>query len=549
MNPFLKLALLGWKNRLKASSLKSRLISVLLTVTLLAFSLALVLVGANARIERDFSNFASGLQMASLAVFLMLLMSNFACALAAFFGAQDVPLILALPVSRLRFMFGRGLVAIWNASWSTLFFIVPLLFGLLYGVNATLFQYLLAFLSLTILLLTTGLIGVLAAILFVNVVPMNRLLEFLGVVLAVIIMSIAWLTPEFPVGESYRGVRTLGMALLASESLDLLPSVAFAKGLSLIVRGEQAFDSLALLFGWFSLIALVTGGLFQTLFLRGWDSTFGAKRRERVVRSAKILLEIPFDRQLSAILNKERRMFFRDASQIVQLLVILLLTFLYLFNLKSLRMLSFAVEDGSHWWQGALGLANLAMGGCVAAAIATRFVFPSISLEGRAYALLRVTPLTISKFLLGKCLAWFLPVAAVTVTLLLAGAFALQLPEIAILHTLVVAIALAGGLVGLGVGLGALYAKFDWEHTSSLHSGFGNLLYMSLAFVLILATMLPSGFLFFTACVPSFAADLGGVASTLVITLTLFIVVGMNLLVARGAVCSGAQRLQELEQT
>lgn len=547
MNPFLRLALLGWKNRFRKAGVKRKLLTLALSFGLLLFAAALFSVGATARIEGEFEKFASGLQMASLAVFLMLLMSNFACALAAFFGAQDVPLILALPVSRFRFMFGRGLVAFWNASWSTLFFVVPLVSGLLYGLGADIFQYEVALLSLAAFVLTTGLLGLLAAIVFVNIVPMSRLLEFLGVVLSVIIISIAWFAPELSTDE--QGVKTLGLALLKSDSLRLLPPVVLADVLAMIAaKNPGAFDSTGVLFGWFCLSGFLTGALFQSLFLRGWDSTFGARRRERIVRGARSSIEIPLDRQLGAILSKERKMFFRDASQIVQLLVILLLTFLYLFNLKNLRMLTSAVEDGAHWWQGVLGLANISMGGCVAAAIATRFVFPSISLEGRAYALLRVTPLTIPKFLLGKCLAWFLPVAAVSVTLLLAGAFALQLPEVAILHTLVVAVALSGGLVGLGVGLGALYARFDWDHTSSLHSGFGNLLYMGLAFVLILATLLPSGFLFFTACVPNFAADLGGVASTSMLFLTLLIVVGMNFLVAKGAVHSGAQRLLELER-
>ena len=251
------------------------------------------------------------------------------------------------------------------------------------------------------------------------------------------------------------------------------------------------------------------------------------------------------DQQLLAMMTKELKMFIRDPAQAVQFLVILLLTFLYLFNLKNLRNLPFAMEEGSHWWQATLGLANVSMGGCVAAAMATRFVFPSVSLEGRAYPLLMVTPMSVSKLLYAKCVAWFWPTCLVNTVLLISGGLALQLPPLALLYTLLVSIALSLGLVGLGVGMGAIYARFDWDQSSSISSSLGALLYMIFSFVLILVTLLPAGFLFVTACIPTFSEKLSFAMTVGPIAVAIAILLLVNLLVARGSLRSGVERLRE----
>ena len=51
------------------------------------------------------------------------------------------------------------------------------------------------------------------------------------------------------------------------------------------------------------------------------------------------------------------------------------------------------------------------------------------------------------------------------------------------------------GIVGLGIGLGAYFAAFSWEHPSQLALSVGSLLYMLSSATLVLVNILPIGLL------------------------------------------------------
>lgn len=500
--------------------------------------------------QKDDLELASSFILASVMFMLMLIFGNFASALQGFFGAFDIPYLLALPLKKSELLFGRGLSTIWNGSWTALLFCVPLCLGFLNGVDASLAISIISMIALLFITVISGFIGITAATLFVNLVPTSRIFEFIVVFLVVLILFISALAPEFgtnldPASEQFKDLSS-HLSNNPLRLLNLSPPGLF----SAIFVGAKNGKLLAVPFFYLFLWTLFTVGiatyLFRNLFQRGWNLTFAGKPKQKIMEFKTSPRRIwILDQQLFAIMTKELKMFMRDPAQAVQFLVILLLTFLYLFNLKNLKNLPFAVEQGEHWWLATLGLANVSMGGCVAAAMATRFVFPSVSLEGRAYPLLMVTPMSVSKLLYSKCVAWFWPTCLVNTVLLISGGLALQLPPMALLYTLIVSIALSLGLVGLGVGMGAIYARFDWDQSSSISSSLGALLYMLFSFVLILVTLLPAGFLLITACIPTFTEKLSFTMTVGPIAVAITILLLVNLLVARGSLRSGVERLQE----
>jgi len=544
-----------WLNRMRSGGRRKKITFIVISaiVSLLVWSIfESTYTSLLASDHRDDENISTALQLGALVFFVMLCFSNFACSLAIFYGAKDVPFLLALPISRRNFLAARGLVSCWNASWSTLLFGAPMFAGVLAVGDPSWVSLVVVLAGLAALLFLAAAIGILLSTLFVNVIPMTRFLEFFAVLITVFVLSLTFLAPEIG-PEMPRHVRTthgLEPQVLKTtlEFLQIFPSSLFSRSIMSALAGRADIGALSNLLLWCFAIGAITEWVFRRLFLRGWDFTFGLTRRERTLSTpggGSLLLS----QQTLALVRKERRMFLRDPAQAIQLLVILLLTFLYLFNLKNLRSLSFAAEESARWWQGVLGLANISLGGCIAAAIATRFVFTSVSIEGRAYPLIRATPMSLSKFLMGKYIAWFWPVCLITTTLLLSGGFALQLSELSLIYTFVISVSLTLGLVGLGVGMGAVYAHFDWDHSSSLQSSFGSLLFMLLSFVLILGTLLPAGFLFFTASVPNFGAELGFFAQFVPQLVAVLVVIAMNVIVARGAINAGRERLLELERS
>jgi ABC-2 type transport system permease protein len=225
-----------------------------------------------------------------------------------------------------------------------------------------------------------------------------------------------------------------------------------------------------------------------------------------------------------------------------------MLTFVYLYNFRSLQGSPEDVSEIYKWWHAVLALANVAFGACVVAAIATRFIFPSISLEGRAYALVRAAPLSIEKLLEHKFRIWFFPTAALSLLLLVSGTWAIYSAPETIAATAILAIALSIGIVGLGVGIGAVYAKFDWDSPAQVTASFGSLVYMLLALALIMLTLVLASMMFVLTTVPSFAVSMSDDEYLLALACSFFLVFFVNYQAAHHAMNAGAERLKDLER-
>jgi ABC-2 type transport system permease protein len=88
---------------------------------------------------------------------------------------------------------------------------------------------------------------------------------------------------------------------------------------------------------------------------------------------------------------KDLKVFFRDATQWSQLILLAVLLIVYVFNIRALPL--YTGERVPYVLVTLVVFPNQGLGGFVLAAIAARFIFPSVSLEGRQLWLLRSSPL------------------------------------------------------------------------------------------------------------------------------------------------------------
>jgi ABC-2 type transport system permease protein len=198
-----------------------------------------------------------------------------------------------------------------------------------------------------------------------------------------------------------------------------------------------------------------------------------------------------------AIIVKEFKVFARDMTQAIQLLLLLGLCMVYLYNFRILHGVANLPDATKLWWQGFLVGSNLAMGAFVMTAVCTRFVFPSVSLEGQSYWILQTSPLSVGQLLRAKFWCWLVPVASMSSIIFASGALAINAePEIIAINALASWV-VCYGIVGLATGLGALFSNFDWEHSSQLAASFGSLVFMLSATVLIVLNLIPAGTLIF----------------------------------------------------
>ena len=98
---------------------------------------------------------------------------------------------------------------------------------------------------------------------------------------------------------------------------------------------------------------------------------------------------------------KELRLFFRDTTQWSQLILLAVLVVVYVFNIKYLPLRG---EGVTFFLVNVIPFLNLVLAGFVLASVAARFIFPSVSLEGRTLWLLRSSPHAGARPALGEVL-------------------------------------------------------------------------------------------------------------------------------------------------
>ena len=179
---------------------------------------------------------------------------------------------------------------------------------------------------------------------------------------------------------------------------------------------------------------------------------------------------------------KELRLFFRDTTQWSQLILLVVLVIVYVFNIKLLPLRG----DGINFFlANVIPFLNLALAGFVLASIAARFLFPGVSLEGRTLWLLRASPLAMRDLLWAKYWVGTLPLLILAIGLVTATNLLLQVSTFMFFVTLGSIVALTFAIAGLAVGLGTLFPRYETESAAQIPTSFGGLLFMMASVALI----------------------------------------------------------------
>src|SRR3990172_9325892 len=140
------------------------------------------------------------------------------------------------------------------------------------------------------------------------------------------------------------------------------------------------------------------------IYYTGWSGSQEGKKspisRSRLADAFFRVIVLPFRGKMRAIILKDIKLFFRDTSQWSQLFLLLALTVVYLYSFKLLPLERAAMP--SFFLQNLISFLNLGMVGFVTSAVAVRFVFPAVSLEGESFWIIRSSPLALKEFLWAK---------------------------------------------------------------------------------------------------------------------------------------------------
>src|SRR5262249_52752099 len=123
-------------------------------------------------------------------------------------------------------------------------------------------------------------------------------------------------------------------------------------------------------------------------FSRSQEAPKARVTQFRVIDVVVQRLPLPLVRR--QLLVKDAKIFLRDVSQWSQLLLLLALVLLYLYNFRVLDLQR--IPYMSVFVKNVYALVNLGMAGFVMATVTVRFVFPAVSAEGAAFWIIRTSP-------------------------------------------------------------------------------------------------------------------------------------------------------------
>lgn len=438
------------------------------------------------------------LSMVLVVFFSVLLFSNVITALSVYYLSDDLDRIVGAPVPAHIFFYGRFVETHLESSWMIVMFAVPAF--LAYGVahDAGLLFYVLAAVTLVPFTVIPAALGVAVTSVLVNVFPARRtrdMLVLLAMVgFAVLYLILRFLRPERLLHPETSAGFAQFLAELRAPASVLLPTTWATEVLHGSIAGELRGALLHLLVLWSTAAALtvISELLTMRLFLSGWTKAQQGRQARQARRvwweSLVFLLAAPLARQTRLLVLKELRAFLRDSSQWSQLVLLLALVVVYVYNFRVIPMGSEMLV--TFYFRNVIAFFNLALAAFVIAAVAVRFVFPSISLEGRSLWIVRSSPLHPARLWWSKFWVAFLPLAVLGQVLVLATSYYLEvMPVMAWLSSLTLLV-ITPAIVALGLALGAIYPRFEAVNAARVAAGTGGLVYMVLCMTLIGAVVL-----------------------------------------------------------
>jgi ABC-2 type transport system permease protein len=425
------------------------------------------------------------LGIALLTFLMILVLSNVITALSTFFLSDDLELLVAAPLDPVRVYGARLVETIIDSSWMVALLSVPLIaaYGAVYAAGWPF--YLLAVATMVPFLVVPAVVGSALTLVLVNVFPARRTRDLLALVglftAAGVVALFRFLRPERLVRpEEFRDLVDF-MAVLRTPTSPWLPSEWASGALMSWLNG--VFEPFLFLLLWSTAAALVVLGAwlhvawYGTGFTRAQE---GSERREGRVRSRLV------DRLLAgarsdtrSLVGKEVRMFLRDTTQWSQLVLLAVLVAVYVYNITVLPL--YSGEEVSFFLINVVSFLNLGLAGFVVAAIAARFVFPAMSLEGRMMWLLRSSPLDVRTLFWAKYWVGTLPLLLVALPLIVVTNVVLQASTFVLVLTTVTMVGVTFALTALALGFGALYPNYETENVAEIPTSFGGLLFMMAA--------------------------------------------------------------------
>jgi ABC-2 type transport system permease protein len=436
-----------------------------------------------------------GLSWLFLTFLSFLAFSGVVTALSTFFLADDLRLLLVAPVATRRIFHARFLRTVVQASWMVVIFLAPVLMGIGWARCAGFMFYVTAILTVVPFSIIPVAAGTAATLVLVNTFPARRardILMLMGLFFgASLVVVLRFIRPEQLLRVESLPDLTDFFATLQSPITPLLPSFWAGETIFASLRGGSDLLHAGAL--WTTALAsiVIVRAASERWYFSGYSRSQEASRaRFTRFRALDVVARaLPLSTVRRRMLVKDLKIFLRDVSQWSQLLLLLALVLLYLYNFSVLDLQRIPYMSG--FIKNVYAFVNLGMAGFVMATVAVRFVFPAVSSEGAAFWIIRSSPIALRDFLWSKFWTGLVPVLVLTEGLTIAANQFLGVDPFLKAMAALAIVLMSFAMVGLAVGLGARYPRFGADPSQAAGS-YGGVTFMMQAvlFVVVMIALL-----------------------------------------------------------
>jgi len=488
-----------------------------------------------------------GLSWLFLTFLSFLAFSGIVTALSTFFLADDLRLLVASPVATRRLFHARFFRTVVQASWMVVIFVVPILIGIGWARCAGPRFYLTAVATVVPFAVIPVAAGTVVTLLLVNTFPARRardILMLMGLLFAAsLVVVLRFIRPEQLLRVESLPDLTDFFATLQSPITPLLPSFWAGETLFASLAGGADVTHAAAL--WTTALAAVVlvGAANERWYFSGYSRSQEApKARFTHFRALdSVARALPLSTVRRQLLVKDLKIFLRDVSQWSQLLLLMALVLLYLYNFSVLDLQRIPYMSG--YIKNVYAFVNLGMAGFVMATVAVRFVFPAVSSEGSAFWIIRTSPLSLRDFLWSKFWTGLVPVLALTEMLTVAANQFLGIDPLLKAMSAIAIVLMSFALVGLATGLGARYPRFGADPSQAAGS-YGGVAFMVQAVLFIIVIIVLVGWPSSVYLLHQMRRAPFTPAQQLLMPVSLLAAVGVSLFVWLASMRSGVRALE-----
>ena len=419
-----------------------------------------------------------------LTLFVMVLFSAIIASLSIYYISSDLDFLHSQPISKGSIVRVRFVQTLINASWVVLIFAFPifLAYGYYFNVNFGYYFYLLASLPPFVVIPTLlGVIGIMVLMWFFPTDKAYQILSFMGLFyLACLVAFFRFLSPE-----KFFDKKVSDEAIIAFVESLKMPEFGFHPS-SWITIGVSSWSEQQTGTALWQLVylyaaAVVLGGVFwwisRKIYFESWRSYQEVKSaprdkvRKKGTEKPRWLSVLPFSSGQKGLFQKDLIVFSRDPAYWSQLFILAALVVVYVFNIVNLPLENIVLKN-------VVSVLNVGLIGFVLSALASLFVFSTTSLEGQKMWTIYTSPVKMESFLMGKFLMYFPPLLLIGEFLVIISNILLQVDAYVMRISIMGILFITIGVVGMAVGMGAMYPKFDYENISEISSGTGAILFI-----------------------------------------------------------------------